>query len=229
MANLHMRSALDRDLAKLQANIVRISSMVEQAVDQAMLALETRNVQIAQQVIVDDREINTLRYEVEEGAMLTLALQNPRATDLRMVIAAVHIAIELERMGDHAVGIAKLVERMEDREEIESLHQLPKMAKRANKMIRLAIDSYIEEDADKARDMMGRDKKINRGYEKLYNNLITEMRAIEGPVERATWMMWMGHNLERIGDRAVNIAERVVFMVTGNLTESSTTDYDLDD
>lgn len=228
MTNLHMRSALDRDLAKLQANIVRISSMVEQAVDQSMQALETRNVQIAQQVIVNDREINALRYEVEEGAMLTLALQNPRATDLRMVIAAVHIAIELERMGDHAVGIAKLVERMQDREEIESLHQLPKMAKRANKMIRLAIDSYIEEDADKARDMMGRDKKINRGYEKLYNNLISEMRAVEGPVERATWMMWMGHNLERIGDRAVNVAERVVFMVTGNLTESSTTDYDLD-
>lgn len=229
MTTIHMRSALDRDLAKLQASIVRISSMVEQAIDQAMLALNTRNVELAQQVIVDDRDINKLRYEVEEQVMLTLALQNPRATDLRMVIAAVHIAIELERMGDHAVGIAKLVERMRDRSEIDSLHQLPKMAKRANTMIRLAIDSYIEEDADKARDMMGRDKKINRGYEKLYNNLIAEMREIDGPVERATWLMWMGHNLERIGDRAVNIAERVVFMVTGNLTESSTTDYDLDE
>lgn len=228
MTTLHMRSALDRDLAKLQANIVRISSMVEHAIDSAMLALESNNVQLAQQVIVDDHQINQLRYEVEEAAMLTLALQSPRATDLRMVIAAIHIAVELERMGDHAVGIAKLVERMRDREEIESLHQLPKMAKRCNKMIRLAIDSYIEENADKARDMMGRDKKINRGYEKLYNNMISEMRQADGPIERSTWMLWMGHNLERIGDRAVNIAERVVFMVTGNLTESSTTDYDFE-
>ncbi len=226
---VHMRSALDRELAKLQANIVRISSMVEQAIDQAMIALETGNIDMARQVIVDDQEINTLRYSVEEGALLTIALQNPRATDLRMVIAAIHIAIELERIGDHAVGIARLVTRMKGRPKVESLFQLPKMAKRANKMIRLSIDSYIAEDADMARDMMGRDQKINRGYEKLYENMISEMRQEDGMVESSTWMLWIGHNLERIGDRAVNIAERVVFMVTGNLTESSTTDYDFDD
>ena len=226
---LHMRSALDRELAKLQANIVRISSMVEQSIDQAMMALETRNVDMAQQVIADDHEINALRYSVEENAMLTIALQNPRATDLRMVIAAIHIAIELERIGDHAVGIARLVERMRDRPELTSLHQLPKMAKRANKMIRLSIDAYIGEDAEMAREMMGRDAKINRGYEKLYANMISEMRQEDGSIEQPTWLLWIGHNLERIGDRAVNIAERVVFMVTGNLTESSTTDYDLND
>ncbi len=226
---VHMRSALDRELAKLQANIVRISSMVEQAIELAMTALETGNVDLAHQVIADDQEINALRYAVEEGALVTIALQNPRATDLRMVIAAIHIAIELERIGDHAVGIARLVTRMVERPTFESLFQLPKMAKRANKMIRLSIDSYIAEDADMAREMMGRDQKINRGYEKLYESMILEMRQQDGLVEVPTWMLWIGHNLERIGDRAVNIAERVVFMVTGNLTESSTTDYDLND
>ena len=230
---IQTRTALDRGLATMQANIVRISSIVEHAIDQSILAMETQNIDVARTVIAEDHEVNRLRYDVEEQALLTLATQSPRAGDLRRVIAAIHIAIELERMGDHAVGIAKLVERMRDHEVTLELYQLPKMAKRCRKMIRLAIDAFVAEDAEKALALMERDAKIDKGYRRLYANLIGDMKSAEdtnsdSDIEVATWMLWMGHNLERIGDRAVNIAERVVFMVTGDFVESPTTDLDIE-
>ncbi len=224
--HIQTRTVLDREISKIQANIVRISSMVENAIQQALAALEERNVEKAQIVIAGDRHINTLRYDIEENALLTLATQNPRAGDLRIVIAAIHIAVELERMGDHAVGIARLIERMRELPDIDSLHQLPKMARRANKMVRLAIDAFISQDPVAARALMQRDQKVNRGYEKLFTNTLADMNTMEDYTEVATYLLWMGHNIERIGDRAVNIAERVVFMTTGNLTESLTTDFD---
>ena len=222
---IRTRSALDKALAKLQANIVRLSSMVEQAIDQAMQALKTRNIELAQTVIANDHFINQLRYEIEESAILTLSTQSPRAGDLRMVIAAIHIAIELERMGDHAAGISRLVERMDAKSEISSLHSLPKMAKRVKKMVTLAIDAFIADDDELARDMMRRDQKIDRGYAKLFAQALVEM-SDDSYAEIATYLLWVGHSLERIGDRCVNIAERVVFMVTGNLQEGVTTDYE---
>lgn len=223
---IRTRSALDRALAKLQANIVRLSSMVEQAIDQAMQALKTGNLDLAQTVIANDHFINQLRYEIEESAILTLSTQSPRASDLRTVVAAIHIAIELERMGDHAAGISRLVGRIGALDgEVASLHSLPKMTKRVRKMISLAIDAFVAEDDEQAREMMGRDQKIDRGYEKLFARAIQEMTNDEY-VEIATYLLWVGHSLERIGDRAVNIAERVVFMVTGHLQEGVTTDYE---
>ncbi|MGB1250599.1 MAG: phosphate signaling complex protein PhoU [Candidatus Promineifilaceae bacterium] len=224
---IRTRSVLDKELAKLQANIVRLSSMVEQALEQSMHALETRNVELAQTIIAGDLLINTLRYEIEESALLTLSTQSPRAGDLRTVIAAIHIAIELERMGDHASGISRLVERMAPMTEIVSLHSLPKMAKRVKKMISLAIDAFVAGDDELARRMMVRDEKIDRGYRKLYTQAIKEMQD-DSYVEIATYLLWVGHSLERVGDRTVNIAERVVFMVTGVLQEEGqTTDFDL--
>lgn len=227
MTSITTRSQLDKDLNKLRANIVRLSSMVETAIEQSVLALETHALDIARQVIANDVELNALRYEVEESALILLATQRPAAGDLRNVIAAIHIAVELERMGDHAVGIANLVERIEHAESAEGLYQIPKMAKRARKMIRLAIDAYVSQDEELAKQMMARDQKINKGYDKLFGFATTEMRDDDN-ILRGTYLLWIGHNLERIGDRAVNIAERVIFMVTGDFTESSTTDVDIE-
>lgn len=224
--HIQMRSILDREISKIQADIVRISSMVESAIEQALAAVEERNVEKAQIVIAGDHHVNVLRYQVEEDALLTLATQNPRAGDLRLIVAAIHIAVELERMGDHAVGIAKLVERMRELPDLDSLHQLPKMARRANKMLRLAIDAFVSQDPEAARALMERDQKVNRGYKRLFTNTLADMNTMQDYSEVATYLLWMGHNIERIGDRAVNIAERVVFMTTGNLTESLTTDFD---
>jgi phosphate transport system protein len=129
------------------------------------------------------------------------------------------LATELERIGDHAAGIARLVERMKDEPEIDSLHKLPKMAKRARGMLRESIDAYIDADSEKAIAMVRRDDKLDKQYHKVVRETLNEMRD-DDYIRRATYLLWAGHNLERIGDRATNIAERVIFMTTGQFVEN---------
>lgn len=214
-----IRSILDRELADLNARILRLTSMVEQSLDRAMDALDRRDVILAQEVVANDDAINALRYEVEQECLTILATQQPFAADLRMVITAMHLATELERIGDHASGIARLVARLEGEPEIDSLHKLPKMAKRARRMIQESIQSYIEKDADMAEAMMRRDDKVDKHYQRLFQETLEEMRD-DDYIRRATFLLWVGHNLERIGDRAINISERVIFMVTGHFIEN---------
>lgn len=213
------RTVLDREMAELRDNVLRTSSMVDEAIEKAMQALAERNTQLAQEVVVNDVLINELRYDVEEKALLTLATQQPAASDLRSIIAAIHVVIELERMGDHAAGIARLVNRLESEEEIDTLHKLPKMAKRARSMLEQGIDAYINRDVELAKQMVSRDAKIDKHYNRLFRETMEEMQLDPEYVQRATFLLWVGHNLERIGDRATNIAERVIFMVTGQFTE----------
>ena len=160
-----------------------------------------------------------MRFEIEEQALLILATQAPAASDLRAVIAAIHLAVELERIGDHAAGIARLVERMEDEEEIDTLHKLPQMAKRAREMVQQGMNAFIQHDAELAINMIKRDDKIDRQYGKLFRGVLEEMKD-DTYIRRATFLLWVGHNLERIGDRATNIAERVIFMCTGEFVET---------
>jgi phosphate transport system protein len=212
------RSLLDRELKEVKDNILRLSSMVNSALANAMLALYQRNIPLAQQVIVGDDECNRLRYAIEEDCLRILATQAPAARDLRTVIAAIHIAVELERMGDHAAGIARLVARMAEESEIESLHKLPKMEKQAHKMLESSIEAYINNNLELARALVKRDDKLDRHYRRLFQEALEEMRD-DSYIRRATYLLWVGHNLERIGDRATNIAERVIFMATGEFVE----------
>ncbi len=216
--SLRQRSLLDKELNDLRDNLLRLSSMVDTAIERAMLALDGREVALAEQVIAEDNEVNRLRYEIEESALRVLATQQPMAGDLRCVVAAIHLAVELERIGDHATGIARLVTRMEGEAEIDTLHKLPKMAKRARQMVQIGITAYVNRDADAARAMIRRDDKIDKQYGKLFRETLEEMRD-DDYIRRATYLLWVGHNLERIGDRATNIAERVIFMVTNEFVE----------
>jgi phosphate transport system protein len=213
------RTILNQELSELTANILRLTSMVDHALDTAMEALYSRDLELAQKVILDDEEINTLRFEIEQECLLVLATQQPFAIDLRTVITAMHLATELERIGDHASGIARLVERMEGEEEIESLHKLPKMAKRARKMVQVSIQAYVDRDAEMAESMVRRDDKLDKQYHMLFTETVREM-SDDDYIRRATYLLWVGHNLERIGDRATNIAERVIFMTKGEFVEN---------
>lgn len=212
------RSILDQELAKVRDNILRLTSMVDTAIDQAMIALRGRDVVLAQNVIVADNEINHLRYTIEEECLRILATQAPTATDLRTVVAAIHVAVELERVGDYASGIARLVERMEEEAEIDTLHKLPKMAKRARQMVQDSIQAYVDRDAEQAHALIKQDDKIDKQYNKLFRETLQEMQD-DDYIRRATFLLWAGHNLERMGDRATNIAERVIFMLTGEYVE----------
>ncbi len=215
---LKTRSILDAGLNSLNARLLRMSSLVDTMIEQAMDALYTRDVVKASQVIAEDLTVNDIRYATEDEALQILATQQPLATDLRRVIAAIHIAVELERIGDHASGIARLVERLDNEEEIESLHKLPKMAKRARSMVKTGVEAYVNCDDARATAMIGKDDKIDRQYRKLFQETIEEMHE-DDYIRRATYLLWVGHDLERIGDRATNIAERVIFMATGQHIE----------
>ena len=215
------RTILDQELNQLKDNIIRLASAANNSIEKAMNALQTRNVADAQSVIANDESINQLRYTIEEQALLILATQAPAASDLRAVIAAIHLAVELERIGDHSVGIARLVERMEDEEEIDTLHKLPKMARRASEMVQQGIEAYINHDPQLALNMIKRDDKLDRQYSRLFREALEEMKD-DTYIRRATFLLWAGHSLERIGDRATNIAERVISMCTGEFVETPT-------
>ncbi|MCA9942433.1 MAG: phosphate signaling complex protein PhoU [Anaerolineales bacterium] len=215
------RTLLDQELAQLKDNIIRLASATDESIDLAMNALQTRNVHQAHQIIVNDETINQLRYDTEEHALRILATQAPAASDLRAVIAAIHLAVEIERIGDHAAGIARLVDRMEDEDKIDSLHKLPKMAKRAREMLQQGIEAYIQKDPQLALGIIKRDDKLDKQYNKLFREALEEMKD-DSYIRRATFLLWVGHNLERIGDRATNIAERVIFMCTGEFVETPT-------
>ena len=216
------RTILDQELTQLKDNIIRLASAADESIDLAMNALQTRNVPQAHQIIVNDESINQLRYNTEEQALRILATQAPAASDLRAVIAAIHLAVELERIGDHAAGIARLVDRMDDEDEIDTLHKLPKMAKRGREMLQQGIEAYIQKDPQLALSIIKRDDKLDKQYNKLFREALEEMKD-DSYIRRATFLLWVGHNLERIGDRATNIAERVIFMCTGEFVETPTT------
>ncbi len=217
--NVQLRHILDQELASLDADVIRLGSMVDESILLAMQALYQRDINLAQQVILGDESINLLRYEIEEECFRILATQQPMAIDLRTVIAATHLAVEMERIGDHAAGIARLVERLDDEEAFDSLHKLPKMAERSRDMVQTAVEAFAKRDSDLAQTLFKRDQKLDKHYHRVYRETLSEMTD-DAYIRRGTFLIWVGHNLERIGDRAINIAERVIFMQTGQFVEN---------
>jgi len=219
MTKSHTRSALERDLEKIRSEILRMGSLVENAIERSVQALKDHDVELAQQVIRDDEEINRLRYDIEESCLELIATQQPAARDLRTAIAATHIAVELERMADHAEGIAEIVKRIFDEPLLKPLVDIPYMAQAARQMIHAALDAYLAHDADAAQKVAARDDEIDALYQQVFRELLTYMLEDPRNISRATYLLWVAHNLERIGDRVTNICERVVFMTTGKLQE----------
>jgi phosphate transport system protein len=214
------RTGFDNELQQLDENILKMGSMVDSAIENGMRSLYDRDLEMAREVIAGDEAINDLRYEIEKDALLLFATQQPTARDLRHLIAIIHIAVELERMGDHAEDIANLAERLEDEGEFDSLYKLPKMEKRARAMVKLSLDAFINWDAEAARKLIAKDAKLDKHYYNLRHEVLEEMQDDPDYVKRANFLLRVGHNLERIGDRATNIAERVIFMATGEFVES---------
>jgi phosphate transport system protein len=219
MSTLHTRGALERELERIRSDILRMGSLVERAIERSVQALKDRDADLAQQIINDDEEINQLRFAIEERCLQLIATQQPAARDLRMVIAAMHIAVELERMADHAEGTAKITKRIYQEPLLKPLIDLPVMAQIAQEMIHAALDAFVAFDADAAQKVAARDDEIDNLYQQVFRELLTYMLEDPRTISRATYLLWVAHNLERIGDRVTNICERVVFMATGKLEE----------
>ncbi len=214
-----LRTAYDREYAVIQDDLLRMSKMVDQAIARALESLQNRDQSLAKQVIEEDEAINTLRFKIEEACLALIATQQPAAHDLRAVIAAMSIVIDMERMADHASGIAKTVIRMSDEPLLKPLIDIPLMVKLARDMLSGSLRAFIEQDAESARSIASKDDEMDILYRAIFDELVEIMAHKPDSVERATYLLWCAHNLERIGDRVTNIAERVVFVSTGDMRE----------
>jgi phosphate transport system protein len=215
MTTSSIRSALDREENRIKEDLLRMGSMVELAIDRAVAALKQRDGQLAQQVIDEDQLINQLRYRVEDECLTVIATQQPAAHDLRIIVAATHVAVELERMADHAEGIAKITLRMVDQPLLKPLLDVPIMANIVKEMTRSALDSFMHTDIELAHKTIARDDEVDQMYQQIFRELLTYMLEDPKNISRATFLLWVAHNLERIGDRATNLCERTIFVATG--------------
>jgi len=219
------RALYGQELKDLRSSVVAMASMVDKAINNAVVALVQRDVSMAQQVVADDRAINEQRWRTEEQALLVIATQAPMARDLRMIAAVIHIVTDLERMADHAAGIAKIALQTADQSPLKPLVDIPRMSEIARTMLHDAITAFIEDDQTSARAIVGRDDEVDALYEQIYRELLTFMLADPTTIDQATHLLWVAHNLERIADRVTNICERVVFAATGQLEELAVSTY----
>lgn len=209
-----------RSLSHLRDQVVQLSSMVDKAIARSTDALKNQDVKLAQQVVDADHDINELRWSLEEEALAVIAMQAPMAGDLRQIAAGLHIISELERMGDHAAGNAKIAMLTADEPPLKPLVDIPRMSQAARSMLADAIDAFIRSDADLARVTMTKDDEIDELYNQVYRELLTYMMDDAKTINRATHLLWAAHNLERIGDRTENICEFVVYSVTGSIADA---------
>ncbi len=217
MATSSIRAALDREETRIKDDILRMGSMVETAIDRAIAALKQRDGELAQQVIDEDQLINQLRYKIEEECLTVIATQQPTAHDLRTIVASTHIAVELERMADHAGGIARITLRMLDQPLLKPLIDVPIMANIVKEMTRSGLEAFIRGDIELARRTVVRDDEVDQLYQQIFRELLTYMLEDPKNIGRATFLLWVAHNLERIGDRATNLCERTIFASTGQM------------
>jgi phosphate transport system protein len=213
------RSSLDRNLIDLKDDVLRLGGLVDSAIIRTMQALRNQDAALAQEVIAHDDEINDLRFEIDETCLGLIATQQPAARDLRAIVAVMNMISDLERMGDHAAGISKVVLRMEDRLSIALPRGIEKMVDLARDMLRRSLDAYVQRDGDMAYAVATQDDYIDSQYKLLFRELLDLMIADADRTADALYLLFVGHNLERIADRVTNIAERIIFMSSGEMRE----------
>ena len=209
------RADFERKLNLVQDEVVELSSMVEKAIFKAIDALKSRDIELSKQVVEEDDDIDNKQQALEDLCVDLIALEAPMAVDLRVIISAMMVANELERMGDYAEGIAKISIAMGDLPPLKPLIDIPRMADKAVGMLRRSIESYVDRDIEGARQVYKDDDEVDDIYERVYRELLTYMLADPSTIQRATYLLWVSHDLERVADRTTNIAERVMYLVTG--------------
>lgn len=223
-----------RDNFEQQLNNLRIETMAlgQQAVEQvrnALRAFETNNAVLAQQVRKADKEINRKRFAIEEICVTLLATQQPAAGDLRRIVAVMNAIVDLERVGDHAKGIAKIVTFLQSHTNVVAPPLLKQMSKQAVTQIQEAIFAYIEDDVNLAKKVFQDDHELDRLYAQFYTQMMQEGFQTPDRVEVSYQLLRAGRALERIGDMATNIAERVIYIVTGDLHDENSDPGDVVD
>jgi phosphate transport system protein len=219
------RIDFERHLSEIQEDMLVLAGMVERAIDRSITALKGRDTELARVVIVEDMDINRKRYETEEKCLELLATQQPMARDLRTIVAVLHIIVDLERMGDHAEGIAKIAIMLADEPPLKPYIDIPRMAEIAVRMLKESLEAFKLRDVELARRVCDMDDDVDHLYDQVYRELLVYMLNDPKTIERATHITWIAHNLERIADRVTNICERVVYLVQGKIQDLNVSKY----
>ncbi len=222
-----MRKTFEEDIRHLKDELLVLGSMVEEAILGSVEALKKRDIEASRRIYETDAQINTRRFAIEEKVMVLIATQQPMARDLRLLASILEIAGELERMGDYAKGIATINIRMGDQPLLKPLIDIPRMANKATDMLHRALDAFVREDAEAARAIPAEDDEVDELYHQVYRELMTFVLSDPTAIQRANWLLWAAHNLERVADRVTNICERTVFIVTGTIREFKSTDDEM--
>lgn len=211
----HTVKAFDDDLSELRAIISEMGGRAEAAIEMAMSALQKRDVDTASKVVEADRRIDALEAEIDRLVVRLIALRAPMADDLREVLAAMKIGGLVERIGDYAKNIAKRVPVIAETRDIEAISLLPAMGRAVSQMVRDVLDAFAARDAKQAAAICDRDREVDDFYNSLFRTLLTHMMENPHTITASTHLLFIGKNLERIGDHATNIAEMVFFAATG--------------
>ena len=222
---MEIRTEFHRKLRVIQEDILKMGSMVEKAIIRSVQSMKDRDLPLAKQIIAEDKKINGKRFEIEEKCVELIATQQPMASDLRTIIAILHITTEIERIGDYAMGIARIVIMIGDEPPLKPLIDIPRMAELTVDMLHRSLDAFINRDAEAARKISSEDDLVDHLYDQVFRELLLFMAEDPKTVTRATRLMWTAHNLERAADRVTNICERVVFVVTGKMEEIGASKY----
>ena len=213
------RETFEREMQKIQDDVLVLGSMVEQAVLDSMDALRRRNMAASQQVITGDQVINEKRFEIENNCLVLIATQQPMARDLRVLAAILEIITELERIGDYAKGIGRINLLLSETQLIIPITDLSMMAELGLKMLHDSLGAFVARDAVVACAIAKKDEEVDALYNQVYRRLLDEMIANPALVDDANYILWATHNLERLADRVTNICERIVFVATGVMSE----------
>jgi len=215
------REAFEHQLRLLQDQLLALAAMVEKAIARSLDALKRRDLEASRQVIREDNIIDQQHVQIEERCIELIATQQPTARDLRAVISTLLVSVELERTGDYAEGIGKISVLMGDEPLLKPLIDIPRMTEKATDMLRRSLAAFVNRDIVTANEVWKADDEVDALYDQVYRELLTYMINDPRTIQRATYLLWVAHNVERIADRATNIAERVIYLVTGKMMEPS--------
>jgi phosphate transport system protein len=217
-----VRRTLEIEILELRDELLYMGSMVEKQILGSVEVLKKQDGPGSQRIIDNDAEINSKRYSIEEKVMIAIATQQPMAHDLRVLASILEVSGELERMGDYAKGIATISLRSKDQPLLKPLIDIPRMAQKGADMLHRSLTAFVNEDVEVAKSIPQEDDEVDGLYNQIYRELM--IFIIEDPkvIQRASWLLWVAHNLERVADRVTNICERTIFSATGEMREIET-------
>jgi phosphate transport system protein len=222
---MEMSAGFKKGFQEIQDKVLKMGDMVTREISRSIEALKARNLKMAHQIIADDDKIDELRFTIEDKCIELMGMPKLTIADRRIIVAVLSISTELERIGDYAGGIAKIVVMIGDEPPLKPLIDIPRMGELIVEMINESLKSFVERDVDLAKHVVTMDSSVDGLYDQVFRELLTFMMVDPKTINRATRLIWVAHNLERAADRVTNICERVVFTVTGKMEELEVSKY----